>query len=105
MDHVGVRWRSQTKQAVMCFMLMALLGEKNDIKHTQDAEEEQTTYCVESKSALEGPVGLSDFSIHQWFERFKICSSTALVETHLLIRLRGLQIKSLCLLVSLPVTM
>lgn len=28
MDDVGVRWRSQTKQAVMRFMLMALLGEK-----------------------------------------------------------------------------
>lgn len=56
---MGVRWRSQTKQAVMCFILMALLGEKNHIKHTQDNEEEQTAYCVESRSALEGPVGPS----------------------------------------------
>lgn len=45
----------------MHFILMSLLGEKNEIKHTQDTEEEQTTYCVESRSALEGPMQLSDF--------------------------------------------
>lgn len=61
MDGVGVCWRSQTKQAVMHLTLMALLGVKNGIKYRQDTEEEQTTYCVESKSALEGPVGLSEF--------------------------------------------
>lgn len=45
----------------MHLILMALLGVKNGIKYAQNTEEEQTTYCVESKSALEGPVELSEF--------------------------------------------
>lgn len=58
--------------------------------NTQDTEEEQTTYCVERRSALAGPMQLIFKFITGLRDGRSV--STDLVKKHLLIRLKGLQI-------------
>lgn len=58
-----------------CALHLWHCGEKNDIKHGQDTEEEQTTHCVESRSTLEGLAGRADVHI----QTSKTCSSRVLV--------------------------